>query len=82
MQGILKLAKIVKLPELLGQALGQVPFCLEQMFELMQGALNPAAPASLSYYVSTFGFDKFGAQWKDAFQDRVLSRVRDSTAKA
>ncbi len=81
-QGILKLAKMVKLPELLGQALGQVPFSLEQMFELMQGALDPAAPPSLSYYVSTFAFDKFHDQWKDAFQDRVLSQVGDSTAKA
>lgn len=80
--GILKLAKIVKLPELLGQALGQVPFSLEQMFELMQGALDPAAPQSLSYYVSAFGFDKFGDQWKDFFQDRVLSQISDSTTKA
>ena len=81
-QGILKLAKIVKLPEILGQTLGEVPFSLEQMFELMQGALDPAAPPGLSYYVSTFGFDKFGDQWKDAFQDRVLSQVGDCTAKA
>jgi len=81
-QGILKLAKMVKLPELLGQALGQVPFSLDQMFELMQGALAPASPPSLSYYVSAFGFDKFGDQWKDVFQDRVLSQVVDSTAKA
>jgi hypothetical protein len=81
-QGILKLAKMVKLPELLGQALGQVSFSLEQMFDLMQGALDSAAPLSLSYYVSTFGFDKFGDQWKDAFQDRVLSQIGDSAAKA
>ena len=80
--GILKLAKMVKLPELLGQVLGQVPFSLEQMFDLMQGALEPDSPSSLSYYVSTFGFDKFGDQWKHAFQDRVLSHVGDATAKA
>lgn len=80
--GILKLAKMVKLPELLGQTLGQVPFSFEQMFELVQGALDPAAPPSLSYYVSTFGFDKFGDQWKDAFHGRVLSKLGDSTAKA
>jgi len=80
--GILKLAKMVKLPELLGQTLGQVPFSLEQMFELMEGALDPTVPSSLSYYVSTFGFDKFGDQWKDAFQGRVLSKLGDSTAKA
>ena len=80
--GILRLAKIVKLPELVGQALGQVPFALEQMFELMQGALDPAAPPSLSYYVSASGLDKFGDQWKDVFEDRVLSKVEDSKAKA
>jgi hypothetical protein len=80
--GILKLAKMVKLPELLGQALGQVSFSLEQMFELMQGALDPGAPMSLSYYVSAVGFEKFGDQWKDFFQDRVLSQVLDSASKA
>lgn len=80
--GILKLAKMVKLPELLGQVLGQVPFSLEQMFELMHGALEPDSPPRLSYYVSTFGLNKFGDQWKDAFQDRVLLQVGDDTAKA
>lgn len=80
--GILKLSKMVKLPELFGQVLGQVPFSFEQMLELMQGALNPATPPSLSYYVSAFGFDKFGDEWKDVFQDLVLSKVADSTAKA
>lgn len=80
--GILRLAKMVKLPELLGQALGQVPFTIEQMFELMQGALDPVSPPSLSYYVSALGFDKFGDQWKDVFKDRVLSQVADNVAKA
>lgn len=80
--GILKLAKMVKLPELLGQTLGQVPFSLEQMFELMQGALDPAAPPSLAYYVSAVGFEKFGNEWKDPFQNRVLSQIPDSATKA
>lgn len=80
--GIVRLAKMVKLPDLLGQALGQVPLSLEQMFELMQGALDPTAPPSLSYYVSAFGFDKFGDQSKELFQDRVLSQIADSTTKA
>jgi hypothetical protein len=73
---------MVKLPDLLGQALAQVPFSLAQMLELMQGALDPAAPPSLSYYVSTVGFEKFGLQWRDLFQDRVLSQVPDSSTKA
>jgi hypothetical protein len=80
--GILKLAKIVNLPELLGQTLRQVSFTLEQIFELMEGALDPTAPPSLSYYVSALGFDKFGDEWKNSFQDRVMSRIPDNTAKA
>ncbi len=81
-QGILKLAKMVKLPELLGQALVRVPFSLDQMLDLMQGALAPAAPPNLSYYVSAAGFDKFGNEWRDVFQDRILSQVEDRTEKA
>lgn len=80
--GVLKLATMVNLPELLGQTLSLVPFTLEQMFELMQGALDPAVPPSLSFYVSAFGFAKFGDHWKESFQDSVLSRVADSAAKA
>ncbi|QNM96716.1 hypothetical protein [Chitinimonas koreensis] len=80
--GILKLARMVKLPELLGQALSQISFSLNEMFELMQGALDPTAPPSLSYYVSAVGFEKFGEQWKEVFQDRILSQVENNTAKA
>ncbi len=80
--GILKLARMVKLPEILGQTLGQIPFSLEQMIELMQGSLDPAAPPRLSYYVSAFGFEKFSDQWKDFFQSRILPQIPDSTGKA
>ena len=80
--GVLRLAKMVKLPELLGQVLGHLSITLDQMFELMQGALDPAAPPSLSYYVSAAGSDKFADQWKDAFKDRVLAKVADNAAKA
>jgi hypothetical protein len=80
--GVLRLARMVKLPDLLGQVLGHLSITLDQMFELMQGALNRAAPPSLSYYVSAAGSDKFGDQWKDEFKDRVLAQVADDTAKA
>lgn len=80
--GVLRLANMVKLPELLGQVLGHLSITLDQMFELMQGALNPAAPPSLSYYVSAAGADKFGYQWTDAFKDRVLAQVADDAEKA
>jgi len=80
--GVLRLAKMVKLPELLGQSLGQVALSLDQVFELMEGALEPSAPSSLSYWVSAMGFKNFGDQWRDAFQHRVLSKIADGAAKA
>lgn len=80
--GILKLATIVKLPELLGQALGQVRFSLEDTLELMHGALACDAPPSLAYYVSAFGIEEFGDQWKEIFQNHVLPNISNSVAKA
>jgi hypothetical protein len=80
--GILKLAKMVKLPQVLAQTLGRVPLSLEQMFELIQGALDPTAPPSLAYFVSAYGFDNFGDRWKDVIQNRVLPQITDSTTKA
>lgn len=82
--GVLRLARMVKLPELLGQVLvhSHLSITLEQMFELMQGALDPAAPPSLSYYVSAAGVGKFGGQWEGAFKDRFLAQVTDAAAKA
>ena len=80
--GVLRLARMVKLPELLGQVLSRLSITLDQMLELMHGALDPAAPLSLSYYVSAAGSYNFGDQWKDAFNARVLEQVADDAAKA
>ncbi|MGA4449524.1 hypothetical protein ACPA0O_19905 [Ectopseudomonas chengduensis] len=81
-RGVLKLAGMIKVPELLGQELGRLTLTLNQMLELMQGALDPAAPPSLSFYVSAGGYAQFGDQWKDIFQERVLGQVAGDTAKA
>jgi len=80
--GVLRLAKMVKLPELLGQTLGHLSITFDQMLALIQGALDPAAPPSFSYYISAAGSDKFGDKWTDAFKDRVLAQVADNAAKA
>lgn len=80
--GVLKLAKMVKLPDLLGESLSDVSFSLEQTLELMQGAMAQATPPSLSFYVSASGFIRFGEQWKELFQDHVLSRAPDNATKA
>lgn len=80
--GILRLSKLVKLPELIGQTLGQVSFSIEQLIQLMQGALEPDSPPILAYYISSAGIEKFGEQWKDTLHNCVLSQIDDSTTKA
>jgi hypothetical protein len=80
--GILRLARMVKLPNLIGPALRHTSISTSQMFELLQGVLDPAAPRELAFYVSAVGADKFGDQWKDAFAERVLVHVHEDSAKA
>ncbi|EJM17274.1 hypothetical protein PMI22_03573 [Pseudomonas sp. GM21] len=79
--GILKLAKMVKLPDLLGQVLVHLSITLNQMLELIQGSLEPTAPPSLSYYVSAAGSALFCEEWKDAFKGRVLAQIADDATK-
>lgn len=80
--GILKLARMVKLPDLLGQAVSNLTITFEQMLELMRGALDPTSPPSLSFYVSAAGAARFGDQWTRIFTDHVLAQVTDNAAKA
>jgi hypothetical protein len=80
--GILRLARIVKLPNLIGQALRNTSISLDQMFELLEGALDPGTPRELAFYVSAVGADKFGDQWKDVFPKRTLAKVQDDSIKA
>ncbi|MEK0233850.1 hypothetical protein [Ralstonia pseudosolanacearum] len=81
-QGILRLSRMVKLPDLIGPVLTQTSITLDQMFELMHGALEPSTPPNFSYHVSAAGSSKFGDQWKDSFKERVLQDVTDAAATA
>ncbi|MGA3954066.1 hypothetical protein ACI2TT_24600 [Ralstonia nicotianae] len=80
--GILRLARMAKLPNLIGPALRHTSISMNQMFELLQGALDPGTPRELAFYVSAIGADKFGDQWKDCFAERVLVHVEDDSVKA
>ena len=80
--GILRLARMVKLPNLIGPALGKTSVSLNQLFELLEGALDPSVPRELAFYVSAVGAEKFGDEWKDSFSDRVLVHVRSDSVKA
>ncbi|MFJ3053496.1 hypothetical protein [Pseudomonas nitroreducens] len=81
--GILRLAQMVKLPSLIGQALRGTSISLEQLFELLQGLLGHGdASRELAFYVSSVGAEKFGMQWKDAFAQRALTHIQDDSIKA
>lgn len=80
--GILRLAKIVKMPDLVGQTVDQLSITIDQMRELMKGAMDHAAPQSLAHYVSAAGCAKFGSQWIEIFSDLVLTQVSDDAVKA
>lgn len=80
--GILRLARIAKLPHLIGPALRHTSISMGQMFELLQGALDQGTPRELAFYVSAVGANKFGDQWKNAFAEQVLLHVQDDSVKA
>lgn len=80
--GILRLACMVKLPNLIGPALRHTSITLDQLFELLTGALDPVVPRELAFFVSAVGAEKFGDQWKAAFRDRALHKVQDDSVKA
>lgn len=80
--GILRLARMVKLPNLIGPALRHISITVDQLFELLSGALDPAVPRELAFFVSAVGAEKFGDQWRVDFKSRVLQSVRDDAIKA
>ncbi|MGI2131205.1 hypothetical protein ACRN93_07790 [Shewanella baltica] len=80
-EGILRLARMVKLPNLIGPALRRTSISMGQMFELLQGTLNPGSPRELAFYISAVGAESFGDQWKEVFAERVLAHVQDEPTK-
>lgn len=79
---VLKLAKMVKLPNLLGQAINHLDVTIDQMIELMNGALDPDSPPGLSYFVSGAGARKFGDDWKQVFENSVSLKAIDDETRA
>lgn len=80
--GIMRLARMVKLPNLIGPALRHTSITLDQLFELLTEALDPTAPRELAFFISAVGAEKFGDQWKATFSDRALHEVQDDSVKA
>ncbi|MGJ0487014.1 MAG: hypothetical protein ACR65R_21105 [Methylomicrobium sp.] len=80
--GILRLVRMAKLPNLIGPALQNTSISLDQLFELLEGALDLGAPRDFAFYVSAVGAVKFGDQWRKEFPERVLVHVQEDSIKA
>jgi hypothetical protein len=80
--GVLKLAKMVKLPDLLGQTISHLTITIDQMIELLHGAFDSSFLHGLSYFISGAGASKFGDDWKKAFEVYVLTQELDDESRA
>ena len=54
-EGILRLARMVKLPSLIGPALRHTSISMEQMIELLHGTFNHGALKELAFNISARG---------------------------
>lgn len=80
--GILRLANMVKLPNLIGPVLRYTSMSMEQMFELLEGVINANnTPPEFKFYISAAGAAKFGISWKKLFVQRVLTGISDDAVK-
>lgn len=80
--GVSRLVGMVKIPSLVGPALRNTSVSMDQMFELLERALENGTQQEFAFYVSAIGAEKFGNQWRDAFADRVLTHVQNASEKA
>lgn len=81
-QGIVRLARIAKLPNLIGPALRLTSITKEQLLDLLEAALNPTAPGELAFYVSAVGAERYGEAWRAAFKKRSLRNFQNDSETA
>lgn len=80
--GILRLARMVKIPSLIGQALGLTAITEEQLLELLGLVRSEALPSDLSFYASAIGVERYDEHWKKEFKDQVIPLIPSADEKA
>lgn len=80
--GILRLARMVKIPSLIGPPLRSTSITEEQLLKLLKMSVAMAAPGDLSFYVSAIGAERFGEHWKNQFKDTFPTLIHDPEAIA
>ena len=75
-EGIVALAKIVKLPALVASTVPGLKLSLEDLFALLETAKSDSAvPGEISHYVSAYGARVYGDEWLSGF----IARLPDLT---
>ncbi|MDW7599183.1 hypothetical protein R1V99_01145 [Stenotrophomonas maltophilia] len=83
-EGIVALAKIVKLPGLVASTVAGLTLSMDELFELLIIAnYDEAVPDELAYYASACGARAYGQKWLEGFAVRLaeLSRSDEQTVK-
>lgn len=80
--GILRLARMVRIPSLIGPPLRSTSITEEQLLELLEASVTTVAPGDLSFYVSAIGAERFGEHWRKQFKDHFPKLIPDPQAIA
>lgn len=83
-EGIVALAKIVKLPGLVASTVAGLDLSMDELFELLVMAnSDEAMPSEMAHYVSGNGAKVYGDQWLEGFAARLpeLSGSDEQTVK-
>ena len=80
--GIVRLARLVKLPNLIGPALRTTSITQSQLTELFENSLDSTVPKDIPFQASAAGIELFGDAWKATFKARGLSKLATDSDKA
>ena len=80
--GILKLARKVALPNLVGPVLSRTSITEPQLLKLLEASIDPPVPGELALFASALGAERFAESWERLFRERILALVAEPEAKA
>jgi hypothetical protein len=77
--GILRLARLVRIPRIIGPSLRltSIKEDEDQLFELLEASIATEAPGELSFWISAIGAEQFGERWRKRFKENILKVISD-----
>ena len=75
--GILRLARMVRVPSLVAQSLQAANLTEEQLLELLRESIATEAPSDIALYASAIGAHRFGEHWREQVKEHFFTPPRD-----